>query len=136
MGEVLDKGARCHAVRQLIGLGPPNTGSSIAKLCCDPIHGPGKIRELSGSFFPHGCNPASNRIVQEFRPGSTMMKTLASAGLRLDITYRTLLTGNPAKDPGFFPAFDGMTWQYSRKNGWKRTYRGDGIVPHTGSFIE
>jgi hypothetical protein len=136
MVEVLDRETRRIAVRQLIGLGPPNNGSSIAELFCDPIHGPGKIRELSGSFFPHGCNPSTDRIVQEFRPGSTMMKTLASAGLRPDIAYRIILTGNPARDRGFFPAFDGMTWQYSRENGWKRTYRGDGIVPHTDSFIE
>ncbi len=136
MVEVLDREAQNLRVRQLIGLGPPNNGSSIAALLCDPVHGPGKIRELSGSFFPQGYNPVADRIVQEFRPGSTMMKQLASAGLRPDIAYRIILTENHTKDPGFFPAFDGMTWQYSRENGWKRTYQGDGIVPHTDSFIE
>jgi pimeloyl-ACP methyl ester carboxylesterase len=136
MLEVLDREVRSLKVRQLIGLGPPNNGSSIAELFCDPIHGPGKIRELSGSFFPHGCNPVNDRIVQEFRPGSRRMRILASAGLRPDVTYRIILSGNTGRDPGFFPAFDGMTWQYSRENGWKRTYHGDGIVPHTDSFIE
>ncbi|MCE5297990.1 MAG: acetyltransferase [Methanoregulaceae archaeon] len=136
MLEVIDGEVQSMDVRQLIGLGPPNNGSSIAELFCDPIHGSGKIRELSGSFFPHGCNPVTDTIVQEFRPGSRRMRILASAGLRQDITYRIILTGNPGRDPRFFPAFDGMTWEYSRENGWKRTYLGDGIVPHTDSFIE
>ena len=136
MLEVLDREKENLEVRTLIGLGPPNNGSSIAELFCDPVHGPGRIRELSGSFFPHGCNPVSDRIVQEFRPGSRSMNKLASAGLRPDIAYRIILTQNPAQDPGFFPAFNGMTWQYSRVNGWQMTYLGDGIVPHTDSFIE
>ena len=136
MLEVLDKEKRTLKVRQLIGLGPPNNGSSIAELFCDPVHGPGKIRELSGSFFPYECNPVTDTIVQEFRPGSSRMRLLASAGLRPDIAYRIILTGNPAREPGFFPVFDGMTWQFSRESGWKRTYQGDGIVPHTDSFIE
>jgi pimeloyl-ACP methyl ester carboxylesterase len=135
MLEVFDKKERTLKVRQLIGLGPPNNGSSIAELICDPVHGTGKIRELSGSFFPHECNPVTDTIVQEFRPGSSRMRLLASAGLRPDVAYRIILTGNPAREPGFFPVFDGMTWQYSRASGWKRTYRGDGIVPHTDSFI-
>ena len=41
MLEVLDREEQNVEVRQLIGLGPPNNGSSIAELFCDPVHGPG-----------------------------------------------------------------------------------------------
>ena len=41
MLEILDREEQNVEVRQLIGLGPPNNGSSIAELFCDPVHGPG-----------------------------------------------------------------------------------------------
>lgn len=63
------------------------------------------------------------------------MRRLGTASRCPAITYRFILTGNPAKNPGFFPVFQGLTWRYSTENGWDQTLQGDGIVPHTDSFI-
>ena len=36
---------------------------------------------------------------------------------------------------GFFPSFDGKTWEDSPEGGWRQTYAGDGIVPHSDSVL-
>jgi hypothetical protein len=36
---------------------------------------------------------------------------------------------------GFFPSFDGKTWEGSPEGGWRQTYAGDGIVPHSDSVL-
>ncbi|MDD5024404.1 MAG: acetyltransferase, partial [Methanoregula sp.] len=37
--------------------------------------------------------------------------------------------------PAFFPAFYGKTWEGSPTSGWRQTYAGDGIVPHSDSIL-
>lgn len=134
MLEVLDGDARDVKVRQLIGLGPPNNGSSLAEIFFDPVFGPRILRALGGIFVPRRFNPAEDIIVRQFRPGSEAMTALRNAGLRKDITYRLILTRNPEAVPGFFPAFRGKTWVCS-PDGWRTTYAGDGIVPHLDSWL-
>jgi len=133
--EVLDGGARREKVRLLIGLGPPNNGSSIAELFYDMDHGPDMIDRLTGVFIPKGYDPLDDRIVREFRPGSRPMRRLRDAGLRNDFSYRLILTENRQAVPGFFPTFTGMTWQFCGDLGWQMTCQGDGIVPHTDSLL-
>ncbi len=133
--EVMDRGVHREKVRLLIGLGPPNNGSSIAELFHDRDHGPDMIDRLTGVFIPEGYDPLCDRIVQEFRPGSSPMKRLRAAGLRSDLTYRLILTENRQAAPGFFPVFTGMTWQFCGEQGWQMTCHGDGIVPHTDSVL-
>jgi triacylglycerol lipase len=133
--EVMDPVARREQVRLLIGLGPPNNGSSIAELFHDPDHGPDMIERLTGVFIPEGYDPVSDRIVREFRPGSGPMRRLRSAGLRADISYRLILTENRPAVPEFFPTFAGRTWQFCEALGWQMTCQGDGIVPHTDSVL-
>jgi len=132
--EVLDKNERHEKVRLLVGLGPPNNGSSLAELFFDPVHSPRILQSLCGIFVPRRFNPADDTIVQEFRPGSRTMAALRAAGIRADIRYRFILTGNCTADPGFFPPFHGRTW-VKTANGWETTYAGDGIVPHADSLI-
>jgi triacylglycerol lipase len=133
--EIIDGTSRQENVRQLIGLGPPNNGSSIAELFCDPGLGQEMIEKLSGVFIPQGFDPAEDTIVREFRPGSSTMARLRNAERRTDIRYRLILTRNLSKTPDFFSLFEGKTWQFSPMNGWVQTYEGDGIVPHTDSFL-
>lgn len=133
--EVLDCGAHCERVRLLIGLGPPNNGSSIAELFHDADHGPDMIDRLTGVFIPDGYDPLGDRIVREFRPDSRPMRQLRGAGLRSDISYRLILTENRSGLPEFFPTFTGRTWQFCGEQGWQTTFQGDGIVPHTDSFL-
>ena len=133
--EVMDPVARREQVRLLIGLGPPNNGSSIAELFHDPDHGPDMIERLTGVFIPEGYDPVSDRIVREFRPGSGPMRRLRSARLRADISYRLILTENRPAVPEFFPTFAGRTWQFCEALGWQMTCQGDGIVPHTDSVL-
>jgi triacylglycerol lipase len=135
MLEVLDGNAKTEQVRQLIGIGPPNNGSALAELFNHPVYGYDIINKLSGVFVPHGYDPEDDVIVQQFRPGSPTMRTLAAAGLRNDIMYRIICTENFTKTPGFFSAFDGKTWETSRTGGWQQTYAGDGIVPHSDSVL-
>ncbi len=135
MIEVMNSHTMEGEIRQLIGLGPPNNGSSIAELFNDSCMGDDIIRKLHGVFVQPGFDPAEDVIVQEFRPGSAMMKELASAGLRKDIPYRILLTENRTQTPEFFRWFHGKTWAFSIESGWKQTYHGDGIVPHSDSFL-
>ncbi|MCX6689235.1 MAG: acetyltransferase [Methanoregula sp.] len=130
MLEVLDGTAKKERVRQLIGIGPPNNGSALAELFNHPEYGKEIIRKLSGIFVPENYDPASDLIVQQFRPHSVTMRTLAAAGLRRDIAYRIICAENLTHTPGFFPGFDGKTWEASPAGGWQQTYAGDGIVPH------
>jgi pimeloyl-ACP methyl ester carboxylesterase len=133
--EVLDNGVHHERVRLLIGLGPPNNGSSIAELFHDTDHGQEMIERLTGVFIPEGYDPLNDRIVREFRPGSGPMRRLGESRLRDDVSYRLILTENRPADPGFFPAFTGMTWQFCGERQWQITCQGDGIVPHTDSFL-
>ena len=135
MLEVIDGKAKNERVRQLIGIGPPNNGSALAELFNHPVYGQEIITKLSGVFVPHGYDPADDLIVQQFRPGSPTMKTLAAAGLREDITYRIICAENLTHAPGFFPSFDGKTWVGSSDGGWQQTYAGDGIVPYSDSVL-
>jgi pimeloyl-ACP methyl ester carboxylesterase len=133
--EVLDKDARREKVRLLIGLGPPNNGSSLAELFFDPVHSPRILQSLGGIFVPRRFNPADDIIVRQFRPGSDTMAALHAAGIRDDIRYRFILTGNCNADPEFFSPFHGKTW-VKTGNGWETTYAGDGIVPHADSWLQ
>ncbi|MEN6442676.1 MAG: alpha/beta fold hydrolase [Methanoregula sp.] len=133
--EVLDGTARHEQVRQLIAIGPPNNGSAMAELFNHPVHGPKIIARLTNVFVPEGYNPADDIIVQEFRPGSTTMRSLAAAGTRRDIRYQLILAANPSAAPGFFPCFEGRTWESDGNGSWHQTCAGDGIVPHSESVI-
>lgn len=135
MLEVIDADTRIIRIRQLIGIGPPNNGSSLAELFNHPEFGPQIISQLAGVFVPHGYDPADDIIVQEFRPGSRTITTLQAAETRHDISYRFILAANHAATPDFFPGFDGKTWEFSPDEGWQMTYFGDGIVPHTDSYL-
>ncbi|MCK8518855.1 esterase/lipase family protein [Methanoculleus sp. 7T] len=133
--EVLDGDAREEQVRLLVGIGPPNNGSSMAELFNDPERGPEVIRSLAGVFVPEGYDPHDDTIVQEFRPGSRTIAALRAAGTRDDVAYRIILTANITGTPAFFPAFDGKTWELAPDGEWRTTYAGDGIVPHTDSYL-
>ncbi|HVP94547.1 MAG TPA: acetyltransferase [Methanoregulaceae archaeon] len=134
--EVLDRDERSESVNQLIGIGPPNNGSAMAELFNHPVFGPRVIDRLAGVFVPGEYNPDEDTIVQQFRPGSRVMDELRNAGIREDITYRILLTANKTADPGFFPPFDGKTWEFSGTGTFSPTYLGDGIVPHSDSVMK
>jgi pimeloyl-ACP methyl ester carboxylesterase len=133
--EVIDGGSRTAKVRQLIGLGPPNNGSAMAELFFDPIRGEEILNRLTGVFVPPGYNPARDRIVHDVRPDSIVMKDLRTAGIRKDLTYRIIVTGNPGKDPGFFPLFGGATWERDQNGEYRMTYDGDGLVTHGESAL-
>lgn len=135
MLEVIDGNTRNIKVRQLIGVGPANNGSSMAELFNDPELGPQIIRLLSGVFVPKRFEPSADLIVQEMRPESSTANELLSAGVRDDIVYRSILTANKIKTPGFFPYFEGKTWNLSPESGWETTYDGDGIVSHHDSRL-
>ena len=120
--EVIDGGAQEEQVRLLVGIGPPNNGSSMAELFNDPDRGPEVIQDLAGVFVPRDYDPADDIIVQEFRPGSGTVAALRAAGTRSDITYRIILTANLTATPAFFPVFDGRTWELSpEESGGRRT---------------
>ena len=133
--EVVDGTDRTQAVRQLIGLGPPNNGSSLAELFNDPKHGEEIINRLTGIFVPQGFDPAADRIVQDVRPGSPVIHSLRTAGLRTDITYRIIVTANPEDVPGFFPLFEGKTWEMAEDGRYRATLDGDGVVAHRESVL-
>jgi pimeloyl-ACP methyl ester carboxylesterase len=133
--EVEDDTERSHNVRQLIGLGPPNNGSALAELFHDPKRGEEIINKLTGIFVPRGFDPASDRIVQDVRPGSPVMDHLFTAGLRSDITYRIIVTINPDNSCGFFPWFDGKTWEIADDGQYRATLYGDGVVPRRESML-
>ena len=133
--EVVDGREREQVVRQLIGLGPPNKGSALAELFNDPERGEEIINRLTGVFVPRGYDPAADRLVQDVRPGSTVISSLRTAGLRSDITYRIIVTANPEDAPGFFPWFKGKTWEMAEDGRYRSTLEGDGIVAHRESVL-
>jgi pimeloyl-ACP methyl ester carboxylesterase len=133
--EVVDGTERTQAVRQLIGLGPPNNGSALAELFNDAKRGEEIINRLTGVFVPQGFDPAADRIVQDVRPGSPVMHSLRTAGLRSDITYRIIVTTNPEDIPGFFPWFEGKTWEIGDDGRYRSTLDGDGVVAHRESVL-
>jgi len=135
MLEVIDGKARNIKVRQLIGLGPANNGSSMAELFNDPELGEETIGQLSGVFVPRRFDPSNDLIVQEMRPKSCTTVELLSAGIRDDITYRSILSANKTKNPEFFPCFEGKTWNLSPDRLWETTYDGDGVVSHCDSRL-
>ena len=134
MLEVMDGESRNIPVRTLIGIGPPNNGSSMAELFNDPVHGPTILQQLAGTFVPKTYDPAADRLVQEFRSTGPFVQLLRDVGLRSDIRYRVIVGGNVTGTPDFFPLFNGQTWEYS-PDGWQMTARGDGIVSHADSCM-
>jgi len=133
--EVMDGKARREKVRQLIALGPPNNGSALAELFNDPERSGAIIGRLGGVFVPPGYDPAGDAIVQDVRPGSSFMAGLTAAGIRKDIAYRIIVTANPAGLPGFFPLFDGRTWERDDRGEYRLTLEGDGIVANRESAL-
>jgi pimeloyl-ACP methyl ester carboxylesterase len=133
--EVTDGHIRHERVRQLIAIGPPNNGSSLAELFCDPVIGPAISGRLCGTFVPRQFDPAADVIVQACRPASTTMAALRRAGIRPDIRYRILCAENITRTPLFFPCFEGKTCELQPGCRWRMTYAGDGIVPHTDSVL-
>jgi len=122
-------------VRQLIGLGAPNTGSALAELFFDHEKGPEIKRKLAGIFVPDGFNPAADPLVCDVRFESKVMQDLTRAGLRTDITYRVIVTENAGRDPAFFPWFSGQTWERDDKGIFRATFSGDGIVSNRESAL-
>ena len=135
MLEVLDGKLKELKVRQIIALGPPNSGSSMAELFNDPKFGYEIINSLTGVFVPKGYDPKKDKIVQEIRPGSKTIKELKDAGIRNDISYRLILVVNKTESPHFFPHFDGKTWEFQQDTGWTQTFKGDGIIPYSESYL-
>jgi pimeloyl-ACP methyl ester carboxylesterase len=133
--EVIDGTDRTQAVRQLIGLGPPNNGSALAELFNDPERGVEIINRLTGVFVPQGFNPAADQLVQDVRPGSPVIHRLRTAGLRSDIIYRIIVTANPEDVSGFFPLFEGKTWEMGENGRYRATLEGDGVVAHRESVL-
>jgi triacylglycerol lipase len=133
--EVCDGEKKEERVRQLIGLGPPNTGSALAELYFHPVHGPAIINRLTGIFVPQGYDPSADAMVQDVRPQSPFMEKLRAAGTRSDITYRIIVTANPEGSSEFFPLFEGKTWEMTGRQGFHQTFEGDGIVAHTESLL-
>jgi triacylglycerol lipase len=101
--EVQDGAGKEEPVRHLICLGPPNNGSALAELFCNPRRNDEIIGQLSGIFVPPGYDPGADPLVQDVRPGSTVMQDLRDAGTRPDIAYRIIVTTNTGEDPAFFP---------------------------------
>jgi triacylglycerol lipase len=133
--EVVDGTERKHKVRQLIGLGPPNTGSALAELFSDPKSSEEIINRLTGVFVPKGFDPAADQLVQDVRPGSAVIRNLRTVGLRSDITYRIIVATNPNNAPGFFPWFDGKTWEMTDDGRYRATLDGDGVVAQRESEL-
>ncbi len=133
--EVVDGERREETVRHLIGIGPPNSGSSMAELFNDPVHGSEIIRLLAGTFVPRSYEPARDAIVQDLRPGSRVVAALHAVGTREDIRYRVIMSANRTEMAEFFPLFDGKTWVFTPDGTWQTTYAGDGIIPHADSYL-
>ena len=133
--EVVDGQEREQAVRQLIGLGPPNNGSALAELFNDAKRGEEIINRLTGVFVPQAYYPAADQLVQDVRPGSPVILSLRTAGLRSDIIYRIIVTANPEDVHGFFPWFEGKTWEVAENGKYRATLDGDGVVAHRESVL-
>ncbi|MDD4126132.1 MAG: acetyltransferase [Methanomicrobium sp.] len=135
MLEVMDGELKELSVRQIIALGPPNSGSSMAELFNDPIYGSEIINRLSGLFVPKTYDPKKDKIVQEIRPGSKTITEIENAGIRDDISYRLILAVNKMNSPDFFPCFEGKTWELRERNKWIQSFEGDGIIPYSESYL-
>ena len=133
--EVLDGREKKEKVRQLILIGVPNRGSSMAEIFNDPVYGPDVIKDLSGEFVPRQYVPSSDTNVQGLRIRSRETGNLCRAGLRSDIRYRNIMAANRTKDPEFFPRLKGKTWVLCPDDTWQKTWLGDGVIPHADSFL-
>jgi len=80
--EVMDGSARHERVRRLIAIGPPNNGSALAELFCDPVIGPGITKRLTGPLSRNISTRPADVIVQACRPKSPTMQALREAGVR------------------------------------------------------
>lgn len=63
------------------------------------------------------------------------MAELRTAGIRKDILYRIIVTGNPEGTPAFFPLFAGKTWEIGTDGRYRQTLEGDGVVAHSESRL-
>ncbi|MDD1723847.1 MAG: acetyltransferase [Methanospirillum sp.] len=133
--EVLDGERREEKIRQVIEIGVPNRGSSMAEIFNDPTFGPEIIRILTGEFVPDRYIPAHDTNVQGIRIRSGETSELVEAGLRTDIIYRNICAANRTGDPEFFPSFQGKTWVLYPDKSWGRTWLGDGVIPHADSYL-
>ena len=133
--EVDDGRRKQERVRQLICLGPPNTGSALAELFNDPSRRDGILATLAGVFVPRDYDPGNDPLVQDVRPGSHVMEKLKAAGIRPDIRYRIIVTANTSGDPAFFPWFSGRTWECTGAGIYRETFSGDGIVANAESCL-
>jgi triacylglycerol lipase len=133
--EVMDRTEHREHVRQLIGIGPPNNGSALAKIFTDPEHGAAIVSRLTGVFVPKGFDPEKDKMVQDVRPESRVMAELRNAGIRKDIHYRVIVTGNPEGTPAFFPVFDGKTWEIGSDGRYRQTLAGDGVIAHSEAVL-
>lgn len=126
---------RRHQVRQLIMIGPPNNGATMAELFNHETIGPHIISSLSGVFVPREYNPAEDPIVQGIRFTSKETRELKQAGKRDDIRYRTIVALNRSGEEGIFPLFQGKTWVCSPDGTWMQTWFGDGIIPYADTRL-
>lgn len=133
--EVLDGKKKDEKVRQLIEVGVPNQGSSMAEIFNDPVYGPKILKVLSGEFVPQKYEPGKDMNVQGLRIRSRETRELCNAGLRPDIRYRNILAANRTGDPAFFPSFEGKTWVLGHDETWRKTWLGDGVIPHYDSYL-
>ncbi len=100
-----------------------------------PKRGEEIINKLTGIFVPRGFDPVSDRIMQGVRPGNPVIYSLRTAGLRSDITYKIIMTTNPGDGNGFFPWFDGKTWEIADDGCYRATINGDGVVHYRESVL-
>ncbi|MGA2913421.1 MAG: acetyltransferase [Methanoregula sp.] len=133
--EVIDGTEHSQKVRQQIGLGPPTTARRLQNSFYYPKRGEEIINKLTGIFVPRGFDPVSDRIMQDVRPGNPVIYSLRTAGLRSDITYKIIMTTNPGDGNGFFPWFDGKTWEIADDGCYRATINGDGVVHHRESVL-
>jgi pimeloyl-ACP methyl ester carboxylesterase len=133
--EVMDRAECRERVRQLIGIGPPNNGSALAKLFTDPEQGALIINRLTGVFVPEGFDPEKDEMVRDVQPESPVMNELRTAGIRKDIRYHIIVSANPEGTPAFFPTFGGRTWEIGDDGRYRMTLEGDGVVAHRESRL-
>lgn len=133
--EVLDKPLQREHIRQLIALGPPNNGSSMAELFHHPTIAPDLFRMLAGVFVPRDYDPSQDTMARELCSDSSTMAQLREAGIRKDIMYRLILAENRTETPALFPHLNGKTWAHLPDGDWVLTYAGDGVIPHIDSYL-
>ncbi|NLV25750.1 MAG: acetyltransferase [Methanomicrobiales archaeon] len=133
--EVMDRKKREEKVRQIIEIGVPNRGSSMAEIFNDPNHGPSIIQVLCGEFVPEQYIPAEDTNVQGIRIRSRETEELCKAGLRPDIRYRNILAANKTGESSFFPTFEGKTWVMGHDKQWRKTWLGDGVIPYADTYL-